>query len=66
MGRLVFAVNGHFGNFMNANTILIVDGKIIAKPVPGMEGISVDGLEGEFYFFVLDSDKKGDEGCAYG
>ncbi|MBM3255254.1 MAG: hypothetical protein FJZ08_03040, partial [Candidatus Omnitrophica bacterium] len=56
---LVFAVNGQHGNFWEANTLLVINGQLISKPVCGiMQDVFVP-LNGIFYIFILD---KGQEG----
>lgn len=54
-GEYLFAVNGHQGNFWVANTLLIINGKVVMKRVPAIGQAGHIPLTGTYNFFVLDS-----------
>ena len=60
---IIFAVNGHQGNFYIPNTLLIINGEVISKTAPGVgqdeDKNKFEPLSGFYNFFVLDSDKLG-------
>jgi len=55
----LFAVNGHQGNFWLPNTLIIADGRLIVKTVPGIRQTQHVPLTGKYYFFVLDRNNVG-------
>ncbi|MBU1726722.1 MAG: hypothetical protein KJ880_03745, partial [Candidatus Omnitrophica bacterium] len=57
--KVPFAVNGHQGNFYLANTLVIIDGKLIRKPVPDIKHDNYVQLTGKYFFLVLDQDNIG-------
>jgi hypothetical protein len=56
---VLFAVNGHQGNYWLDNTLVIRDGKLVVKTAPGIAEGSVPALEGPYAFFVANGPKTG-------
>ncbi|MFA5088109.1 MAG: glycogen/starch synthase, partial [Candidatus Omnitrophota bacterium] len=50
----LFAINGHQGNFWEAHTMVIRDGKLITKTAPGIRQKTVRQINDTYSFFVID------------
>jgi radical SAM protein with 4Fe4S-binding SPASM domain len=53
-----FAVCGHHSNFWMPNGVLVKDGKLITKPVAGVDQTQPPVLNGIYDMFVLDPEKQ--------